>query len=141
MARQPRSYVRPVEVATDKIKKAGGVPEIRLEPTEDILAELGAAKAPGQTLVGFAAETTEVEANAQDKLVRKGADLLVANDVGAPATGFEHDTNAVTIFGAAGVVDTVELASKDLVADRVLDSVVSHRLGSSGSRNPQFPTS
>ena len=131
---------RPVTVASDKIKKAGGVPEIRLEPTEDILAELGAAKAPGQTLVGFAAETTDVAANAQDKLARKGADLLVANDVGAPATGFEHDTNAVTIFGAAGVVDSVELASKDLVADRVLDSVVSHRLLSSGSLNPQFPT-
>ena len=132
---------RPVSVAVDKIKKAGGVPEIRLEPTEDILAELGAAKAPGQTLVGFAAETNDVSANAQDKLARKGADLLVANDVGAPATGFEHDTNAVTIFSAAGVVDTVELASKDLVADRVLDSVVSYRLLSSGSLNPQFPTS
>lgn len=131
---------RPVTVAADKIKKAGGIPEIRLEPTEDILAELGAAKAAGQTLVGFAAETTDVAANAQDKLARKGADLLVANDVGAPATGFEHDTNAVTIFGAAGVVDSVELASKDLVADRVLDSVVSHRLLSSGSLNPQFPT-
>jgi phosphopantothenoylcysteine decarboxylase/phosphopantothenate--cysteine ligase len=131
---------RPVAVAPDKIKKAGGVPEIRLEPTEDILAELGAAKRDGQTLVGFAAETTDVAANAQDKLARKGADLLVANDVGAPSTGFEHDTNAVTIFGASGVVDTVELASKDLVAHRVLDSVVSHRLLSSGSLNPQFPT-
>ncbi|MGN6695193.1 MAG: bifunctional phosphopantothenoylcysteine decarboxylase/phosphopantothenate--cysteine ligase CoaBC [Aquihabitans sp.] len=126
---------RPVAVANEKIKKAGGVPEIRLEPTEDILAELGAAKRPGQTLVGFAAETTDVAANAQDKLARKGADLLVANDVGAPATGFEHDTNAVTIFGDDGVIDTVELASKDLVADRVLDSVVSHRLLSSGSLN------
>lgn len=131
---------RPVSVAADKIKKAGGVPEIRLEPTEDILAELGAAKTAGQTLVGFAAETNDVAANAQDKLTRKGADLLVANDVGAPATGFEHDTNAVTIFGVDGVVDSVELASKDLVADRVLDSVVSHRLLSTGSPNPQFPT-
>lgn len=132
---------RPVVVAADKIKKAAGVPEIRLEPTEDILAELGAAKVAGQTLVGFAAETADVAANAQDKLARKGADLLVANDVGAPATGFEHDTNAVTIFGTEGVVDTVELAGKDVVADRVLDSVVSHRLLSSGSLNPQFPTS
>ena len=131
---------RPTSVAVDKIKKAGGIPEIRLEPTEDILAELGAAKVPGQTLVGFAAETTDVAANAQDKLVRKGADLLVANDVAAPATGFEHDTNAVTIFGASGLLDTVELASKATVADRVLDSVVSHRLLSSGSLNPQFPT-
>ena len=131
---------RPATVAVENIKKAGGIPEIRLEPTEDILAELGAAKAPGQTLVGFAAETTDVAANAQDKLARKGADLLVANDVAAPATGFEHDTNAVTIYGAGGAVDVVELASKQAVADRVLDSVVSQRLLSSGSQNPQFPT-
>jgi phosphopantothenoylcysteine decarboxylase / phosphopantothenate---cysteine ligase len=132
---------RPVAVADQKLKKAAGIPEIRLEPTEDILAELGAAKPQGQTLVGFAAETTDVAANAQDKLVRKGADLLVANDVSAPATGFEHDTNAVAIYSAAGQVAAVELATKEIVADRVLDSVVSYRLLSSGSLNPQFPTS
>ena len=132
---------RPIAAADTKLKKAQGIPEIRLEPTEDILAELGAAKRPGQTLVGFAAETTDVAANAQAKLARKGADLLVANDVSAPAVGFEHDTNAVVIYGAAGVVDTVELASKAVVADRILDSVVSFRLLSAGSPNPQFPTS
>ncbi|WP_426572765.1 bifunctional phosphopantothenoylcysteine decarboxylase/phosphopantothenate--cysteine ligase CoaBC [Aquihabitans sp. McL0605] len=132
---------RPVAVADQKLKKAQGIPEIRLEPTEDILAELGAAKPQGQTLVGFAAETTDVAANAQDKLVRKGADLLVANDVSAPATGFEHDTNQVAIYSAAGEVDSVPLSGKDAVADRVLDSVVSFRLLSAGSLNPQFPTS
>ena len=131
---------RPVSVALDKIKKADGVPEIRLEPTEDILAELGEAKVEGQTIVGFAAETANVAANAQDKLARKGADLLVANDVSAASTGFEHDTNAVTIFSSAGVVDEVELASKDSVAERIVDSVMALRLVSSGSLNPQFPT-
>lgn len=127
---------RPVVVADQKLKKAQGIPEIRLEPTEDILAELGAAKPAGQTLVGFAAETTDVAANAQDKLARKGADLLVANDVSAPATGFEHDTNAVVIYGGQGEVASVDLTSKDAVADRILDAIISHRLLSAGSRNP-----
>jgi phosphopantothenoylcysteine decarboxylase/phosphopantothenate--cysteine ligase len=123
---------RPVLVADQKLKKAAGVPEILLEPTEDILAELGAAKPAGQTLVGFAAETTDVAANAQDKLARKGADLLVANDVAAPGVGFEHDTNAVVIYGAGGVVAEVALASKVEVAERVVDAIVAHRLSSPG---------
>jgi phosphopantothenoylcysteine decarboxylase/phosphopantothenate--cysteine ligase len=123
---------RPVLVADQKLKKAAGVPEIVLEPTEDILAELGAAKPAGQTVVGFAAETTDVAANAQDKLVRKGADLLVANDVAAPGVGFEHDTNAVVIYGAGGAVAEVALASKAEVAERVVDAIVAHRLSSPG---------
>ena len=124
---------RPVVVAGDKIKKSAGVPEIRLEPTVDILAELGRTKRPGQTLVGFAAETTDVAANAQAKLVAKQVDLLVANDVSAAAVGFEHDTNAVVIYapGAAPVV--VALTSKAAVADVVLDAVAAHRLQSAGS--------
>ncbi len=121
---------RPVAVAERKIKKAGGVPEVRLEPTEDILAELGAAKPASQVLVGFAAETDDVAANARDKLARKGADLLVANDVSAPSVGFEHDTNAVTIYGADGTSSSIELTSKAAVADRILDAVVAHRLSS-----------
>jgi phosphopantothenoylcysteine decarboxylase/phosphopantothenate--cysteine ligase len=121
---------RPVVVAEQKIKKAGGIPEIRLEPTEDILAELGAAKPDGQVLVGFAAETTDVAVHAQEKLSRKGTDLLVANDVAAPHTGFEHDTNAVVVYGVGRVVAEVPLSSKDEVADRILDAVVSHRLSS-----------
>jgi len=124
---------KPVRVAGDKLKKAAGVPEIRLEPTVDILAGLGAAKAPGQTLVGFAAETTDVAANAQQKLTAKRVDLLVANDVSAPATGFEHDTNAVVIYRADGGFLEVPLATKAEVADAVFDAVVAHRLRSSGS--------
>jgi phosphopantothenoylcysteine decarboxylase/phosphopantothenate--cysteine ligase len=121
---------RPVTVATEKIKKTGGPPEIRLEPTVDILAELGRTKAPGQVLVGFAAETTDVAAHARAKLEAKGADLLVANDVSAPAVGFEHDTNEVVIYGATGSVVTVPLATKETVAGRILDAVVELRLHS-----------
>ncbi|CAN5644001.1 bifunctional phosphopantothenoylcysteine decarboxylase/phosphopantothenate--cysteine ligase CoaBC [soil metagenome] len=127
---------KPVSVAPDKLKKAAGIPEVRLEPTVDILAGLGAAKAPGQTLVGFAAETTDLAGNAQKKLVAKNVDLLVANDVSAPSVGFEHDTNAVVIFRADGSFLEVPLASKAEVADAVLDSVVAHRLQSTGSPKP-----
>ncbi|MBX3287580.1 MAG: bifunctional phosphopantothenoylcysteine decarboxylase/phosphopantothenate--cysteine ligase CoaBC, partial [Actinobacteria bacterium] len=127
---------RPVAVAGQKLKKAAGVPEVRLEPTVDILARLGAAKTAGQTLVGFAAETTDVEANAQAKLVAKGADLLVANDVSAPQVGFEHDTNAVVIHRIHGSPIEVPLAGKDVVADAVLDAVLAHRLQSAGSEKP-----
>jgi phosphopantothenoylcysteine decarboxylase/phosphopantothenate--cysteine ligase len=127
---------RPVTVAGDKLKKTAGVPEIRLEPTVDILAELGASRRPHQTLVGFAAETTEVAAHAQAKLAAKGADLLVANDVSAPQVGFEHDTNAVVIYAAHGPSIDVPLSSKDQVANAVLDAVLAHRLGSHGSSKP-----
>jgi phosphopantothenoylcysteine decarboxylase/phosphopantothenate--cysteine ligase len=130
---------RPVTVAGDKLKKADGIPEIRLEPTVDILAVLGATKRPGQTLVGFAAETADVAANAQAKLAAKNADLLVANDVGAPETGFEHDTNAVVIYTAGGGSLEVPLADKAAIADAVLDSVAAHRLQSLGSQLPESP--
>lgn len=118
---------RPVEVADRKLKKAGGPPEIRLEPTVDILATLGARKAPGQLLVGFAAETDDLRANAATKLAAKGADLLVANDVAAPGVGFEHDTNEVVIVSAAGPDVAVTLRDKRAVARAILDAVVALR--------------
>ncbi len=112
---------RPATIASDKIKKHEGVPQIVLEPTVDILAGLGAAKPDGQVLVGFAAETNDLEANATGKLRRKGADFIVANDVSAPGVGFAHDTNAVTIYGVDGVVARTEVADKTHVAAVVLD--------------------
>ncbi len=117
---------RPVEAADQKIKKDAGVPRIVLEPTTDILAALGARKRPGQTIVGFAAETDDVEANARGKLKRKGADLVVANDVSAPGAGFEHDTNAVIIVSHTTTI-TVALSDKREVARSVLDAVLQTR--------------
>ncbi|MDH4366200.1 MAG: bifunctional phosphopantothenoylcysteine decarboxylase/phosphopantothenate--cysteine ligase CoaBC [Acidimicrobiia bacterium] len=113
---------RPLAVADEKIKKTEGVPEVRLERTDDILAALGQAKRPGQVLVGFAAETSNVRAYATDKLARKGADLIVANDVSAPGVGFAHDTNAVTIIGVDGSVVEVALSDKSDVARAVLNA-------------------
>jgi phosphopantothenoylcysteine decarboxylase/phosphopantothenate--cysteine ligase len=118
---------RPVRAVDGKIKKHNGIPEITLEPTPDILASLGAAKPAGQTLVGFAAETDDVLANAQSKLKRKNLDLIVANDVSAPGVGFGHDTNAVSILLADGQQIQVDLATKHTIATAVLDSVVKSR--------------
>ena len=118
---------RPVRAAGGKLKKRDGAPEIVLEATPDILAGLGESKRPGQVLVGFAAETDNLEANALDKLRRKNLDMVVANDVSAPGVGFGHDTNAVTIWLSTGDRKSVPLASKRAVAVALLDSVVQVR--------------
>ena len=118
---------RPVAAAEGKIKKRDGVPEITLEPTPDILAGLGAAKRPGQVLVGFAAETNDVATNAREKLAKKNLDMVVANDVSAPGVGFQHDTNAVTIYLSTGDEKLVPLAGKRTIARHLLDSVVEIR--------------
>ena len=100
---------------------------MELEPTPDILAGLGRVKRPGQVLVGFAAETEDLLAHAVGKLERKNLDLVVANDVSAPETGFQHDTNAVTIIAVDGTTHEVPLADKRAVAGAVLDAVVERR--------------
>ncbi|HMR97497.1 MAG TPA: bifunctional phosphopantothenoylcysteine decarboxylase/phosphopantothenate--cysteine ligase CoaBC [Microthrixaceae bacterium] len=127
----------PVSVAPGKLKKRDGVPTVELTPTVDILAALGAAKPAGQVLVGFAAETADVAANAADKLRAKNADLLVANDVGAPSVGFEHDTNEVLILERSGEQHHVPLAHKRDVARAVLDQaiVALHRAGRPDEEN------
>ena len=119
---------RPKVVAETKLHKADGLPELVLEPTSDILAELGRRRRQenrsSQVLVGFAAETDAVTERATGKLAAKGVDLMVANDVSAPGVGFDHDTNAVTILGADGTVTEVPLARKHAIADAVFDRVV-----------------
>jgi phosphopantothenoylcysteine decarboxylase/phosphopantothenate--cysteine ligase len=114
--------------AESKLSKSEGVPELVLEPTPDILAELGRRRRSGQVLVGFAAETGDMTARATAKLRGKHLDLMVANDVSAPDVGFDHDTNAVTILDAEGTCRDVPLASKLQVAHAILDSVID-RLG------------
>ena len=120
---------RPKVAAPEKIKKAEGVPELVLEPTTDILAELGRRRRRGQTLVGFAAETGDVRGHAQVKLRSKGVDLVVANDVAAPGVGFEHDTNRVVVIGADGFELEGTLMDKRAVARLVLDAVAERRRG------------
>jgi phosphopantothenoylcysteine decarboxylase / phosphopantothenate---cysteine ligase len=117
---------RPAEAATSKLKKAEGPPRIELVRNPDILADLGASRPAGQPplLVGFAAETDDVERHGQEKLERKNADLLVVNDVSGSDAGFEVDTNRVLILGRDGARVDVPLVSKAEVAQRILDEVV-----------------
>ena len=115
---------RPRRAAHGKLKKDQGAPQIELEPTPDILAGLGASKPGGQILVGFAAETDDLLANAQAKLMRKNLDLIVANDVSAPGVGFQHDTNAVTIVRRHGDPIVVALTDKREIANAVLDAAI-----------------
>ena len=89
---------RPSSVRPVKYKKSEGVPTLTLEPTADILAELGQAKSASQVLVGFAAESDNLEANACRKLAEKNADIIVANNIIAADAGFDSDTNEVMIF-------------------------------------------
>jgi phosphopantothenoylcysteine decarboxylase/phosphopantothenate--cysteine ligase len=113
---------RPKQKAERKIKKDEGVREITLEPTPDILAEVGKNK--GQRIVvGFAAETDDLVANARKKLQRKNLDLMVANDVSQPGVGFDADTNAVKILDPQGNIEDVPILPKRQVADRILDRV------------------
>jgi phosphopantothenoylcysteine decarboxylase / phosphopantothenate---cysteine ligase len=118
---------RPSQPAANKIKKSGGIPEITLESTPDILAGLGASRRLGQTLVGFAAETDDLVGNAQRKLSEKGVDLIVANDVAAESVGFAHDTNAVTLLSIGRAARTVPLSSKLEIAAAIWDEVLDLR--------------
>ena len=114
---------RPVERATEKIKKSAAPLSVLLEPTTDILAE--AAKNKGHRIVvGFAAETDHVAENARKKLVSKNADLIVANDVTAEGAGFDRDTNVVTLFSRDGRDLALPKMSKREVAQRILDEVL-----------------
>jgi phosphopantothenoylcysteine decarboxylase/phosphopantothenate--cysteine ligase len=138
---------RPKVAAASKIKKADGPPDVVLEPTTDILAELGRRRRPAQVIVGFAAETGRPGSGRQDlldyalaKLEAKGADLIVANDVASPGAGFSHDTNEVLIVGAGGSVTDVPLAGKDEVAKAVVDAItatLSSRRSRPGPRTSQ----
>ena len=83
-------------------------------------------------MVGFAAETDTVLEHGRAKLERKGCDLLVVNDVSAPQTGFDHDTNEVVILGRDGLEERVALASKRTVADAIFDRV--SKIRSAGGR-------
>ncbi len=122
MAAAPADF-RPAALAGDKIKRKGSGLDLHLEPTDDILAALAAKRGDGQTIVGFAAEHgIGGPGRARDKLVRKGADMIVHNDVSNPEIGFESERNAVTLIDAE---DERELAidSKASIAEAILDRI------------------
>jgi phosphopantothenoylcysteine decarboxylase/phosphopantothenate--cysteine ligase len=113
---------RPKATAPEKIKKAAGPPEIVLEPTTDILAELGRKKFT-QYLVGFAAETERLVEQAAAKMAAKRVDLMVANDVTAPGSGFEVDTNRAVLIAPDGSTEELPQMAKIELADAIWDRV------------------
>ncbi len=120
------SDYRPAQVAQRKLKKSEGPLSVEMERTPDILQALGAHK-QGRFLVGFAAETDAVESYALDKLRRKNADLIVANDVSRAGLGFASESNAALLLDAAGGRLEVPATSKRELAERVLDRVAALR--------------
>jgi phosphopantothenoylcysteine decarboxylase/phosphopantothenate--cysteine ligase len=122
-AAAPADY-RVEQIADQKIKKQSGEPfTLTLVENPDIAKAVGQRKQPGQILVGFAAETQNVMANAQSKLEKKNLDLIVANDVTAEGAGFGVDTNIVTLITKAGSTPLPKMSKRE-VADRILDQAL-----------------
>jgi phosphopantothenoylcysteine decarboxylase/phosphopantothenate--cysteine ligase len=114
---------RPAGPAGRKLQKGDGPPAITLEPTDDILRALSARRHAGQVLVGFAAETEDVEDRARAKLVAKAVDLVVGNLVGVGDSGFDTETNRAVLVGPGERVDHLPLLSKRELATAILDAV------------------
>jgi phosphopantothenoylcysteine decarboxylase/phosphopantothenate--cysteine ligase len=118
---------RPEKAAPQKIKKNDAGLALHLVRTPDILSAVAGQRSAGgrlKAVIGFAAETRDVLDNAREKLARKKLDLIVANDVSAADSGFEVDTNRVTLLDASGGVHTLPLMSKTAVAERIVDRLV-----------------
>ncbi len=118
---------RPADPAPRKLKKSAAPDSIRLERTQDILTAVSEARAksgrPAVT-IGFSAETEDLETNARRKLKAKGLDLIVANEVGRSDSGFETETNRVTLLAADGSAEALPLMDKSLVAEAVIERVI-----------------
>jgi phosphopantothenoylcysteine decarboxylase/phosphopantothenate--cysteine ligase len=112
---------RPAATASEKVKKDQIDLSLTLAANQDILLELGRRKHPGQILVGFAAETRDLEAAGRKKLAAKNLDLIAVNNVKADNTGFEADTNQLLLLSAGGGSELLPLASKSKVAAMLLD--------------------
>jgi phosphopantothenoylcysteine decarboxylase/phosphopantothenate--cysteine ligase len=120
---------RPEVEAPQKIKKDDKPLTLKLVRTDDILMAIAGRRKAEQTIVGFAAETESLEGNAREKLAKKKLDLIVANDVSRPDSGFEVDTNEATLFRADGGVRKLPLMTKLALADEILDEVRNYRGG------------
>jgi len=116
---------RPVSLAEQKLKRSGPL-TLELEPTEDILAEVARLRKPGTLVIGFAAETENHMTHGRDKLLRKGADAIVLNDVSKEGIGFDSDRNAATFLTRQTAIELPEMAKREL-ADRILDEALTLR--------------
>ncbi|MGA3333708.1 MAG: bifunctional phosphopantothenoylcysteine decarboxylase/phosphopantothenate--cysteine ligase CoaBC [Terracidiphilus sp.] len=116
---------RPVAVSAQKLKRTGPM-TLELAPTEDILAEVVRRRRPGQLIVGFAAETENRMENGRAKLLAKGADAIVVNDVAGEGVGLDADTNAAAFLTRATAVELPQMPKRQL-ADRILDEILTLR--------------
>jgi phosphopantothenoylcysteine decarboxylase/phosphopantothenate--cysteine ligase len=130
---------RPANPARGKIKKDARGLRLEMESIADEMPRI-AAKKGARLIIGFAAETDDLEANARAKLKRKGLDLIVANDVTREGAGFEVDTNIVTLIGADGSSQSYPQMSKDAVADLILDRIVERRAAKPKSGRADKPS-
>src|SRR5439155_13306464 len=119
---------RPDAAATDKMKKENGPPSLTLRPTTDILSTLGKRK-EHQVLVGFAAETRDLESEGRRKLADKNLDLIVVNEVGRAGTGFDADTNRAAILAVHGPDASIRVWSKAELAGAICDRIRSALAG------------
>ena len=113
----------PVSVSDEKIKKKEGDMSLPMKRTTDILAYLGEHRKPGQFICGFSMETENLVENSREKLVKKHADLIVANNLRDEGAGFGTDTNVVTLVMEEGIVE-LPCMSKEQVAEAILDAIV-----------------
>jgi phosphopantothenoylcysteine decarboxylase/phosphopantothenate--cysteine ligase len=120
---------RAVTVSGQKLKRCGPL-TLELEPTEDILAEVVRRRRPGQLIVGFAAETENRMENGRAKLLAKGADAIVVNDVSGQDIGFDADNNAATFLTLSTAIELPKMSKRSL-ADRILDEILALRRPSS----------
>jgi phosphopantothenoylcysteine decarboxylase / phosphopantothenate---cysteine ligase len=116
---------RPINVSEQKLKRTGPL-TVELAPTEDILAEVVRRRQPGQLIVGFAAETENRMENGRAKLLRKGADAIVVNDVSGNNVGIDADDNAATFLTRSTAIELPQMTKRKL-ADRVLDEILALR--------------
>lgn len=114
----------PKNVFSQKVKKADNVLNIELQPTKDILAQLGRMKTDKQTLVGFALETNDEENNAKQKLSKKNLDFIVLNSLNDKNACFGFDTNKVTIIDSNGNMTKTDLKSKSEIAEDVVSKLI-----------------
>ncbi len=118
---------RPTQAPLQKIKRSSGMPSLELEPTPDILATIMQQRKQSghpRVVVGFAAETQDLVNNAATKLRSKNLDLVVANDVSDPASGFGSDTNRVTLLNAGGQAESLPLMTKIEVSEKIIAEVI-----------------
>jgi phosphopantothenoylcysteine decarboxylase/phosphopantothenate--cysteine ligase len=120
---------RPVSVSAHKLKRSGPL-TLELAPTEDILAEVVRRRRPGQLIIGFAAETENQMENGRAKLLRKGADAIVVNDVSGDGAGFDAEMNSATFLTLSTAIELPQMSKRSL-ADRILDEILTLRRPSS----------